>query len=67
MTKPNIDDWKTWQSLSLWAKTAPVNTCWIDFASTISNKIKKGAKLSQKDQENMKKCWKQAVNNGFEP
>ena len=66
MTKPNIDDWRTWQSLSTWAKTAPVNTYWIDFASTISNKIKKGAKLSQKDQENMKKCWKQAVNNGFE-
>jgi hypothetical protein len=56
---------RTWQALSRWAKTAPVNTYWIDFASTISNKIKKGSKLSAKEQENMKKCWKQAVKNGF--
>ncbi len=61
------NDWKTWQSLSTWAKTAPVNTYWINFASSISNKIKNSSKLSQKDQENMRKCWKQAVKNGFQP
>lgn len=59
-------DHSTWKLLSNWAKTAPVNTYWIDFSSTISNKIKKGSKLTAKEQENMKKCWKQAVKNGFE-
>jgi len=65
MTKLDKNDWKTWAALSVWAKTAPVNTYWIDFASTISNKIKKGSKLSAKDRADMEKSWKQAVKNGF--
>lgn len=62
---PKKNDWKAWQKLSAWAKSGSINKNWIDFASTVSNKIKKGSKLTAKEQESMKKCWKEAVKNGF--
>ncbi len=60
------DDYKTWLALSQWAKeTMSINTFWINFAHDISNKLKNGTKLSEKEKTDMKKCWGQAVKKGF--
>jgi len=42
-----------------------INTFWADFALTISNKLKRGSKLTDKEKSDMRKCWRQAVKNGF--
>jgi hypothetical protein len=66
MTKPDKDEYKTWLTLSNWIKeTNCLNTFWINFALDISNKLKHGNKPSDKEKEDMKKCWEQAVKKGF--
>jgi hypothetical protein len=60
-------DWQTWLALSKWAKqTTSINTFWGEFALEISNILNAGKQLTDKQKENMKKCWQQAVKKGFE-
>lgn len=68
MTKIGKGDWKAWLALSKWAnETGQINTFWIDFAREISVSLKTGKKLTDKQKEDMTKCWKQAVKKGFKP
>jgi predicted helicase len=61
------NDWQTWLELSKWVKeTMSINTFWINFAQDISHKLKQGARLTDKEKTDMKKCWEQAVKKGFE-
>lgn len=61
-------DWQTWLALSQWAKEkGQINTFWSDFAREISDSLKTGRKLTEKQKEEMEKCWKQAVKKGFRP
>lgn len=66
MTQMGKDDWQTWLALSQWAKqTTSINTFWGDFALEISNILKAGKQPTDKQKENMKKCWNVAVKKGF--
>jgi len=59
-------DWQSWEKIYQWARNSmSINTYWIDFASSISNKLRHGTKLSDKEKSDMKKCWEQAVKKGF--
>jgi hypothetical protein len=62
LNKPLSYDYKVWIRLSDWVKeTMRINTLWVDFALTISNKLKSGSKLLDKEKTDMKKCWTQAL------
>jgi hypothetical protein len=42
-----------------------INTFWINFDLDISSKLKHGARLTDKEKADMKKCWSQAVKKGI--
>ena len=59
-------DHQTWLRLSQWIKSdMKIYTGWADFALTISNKLKSGISLSDKEETDTKKCWEQAVKRDF--
>jgi very-short-patch-repair endonuclease len=63
---PLSTNWRVWLDLSQWAKdTMSINNYWIDFALEVSNSLKAGKHLTGKQKEDMAKCWKLAVKNGF--
>ncbi|MGO9952122.1 MAG: Eco57I restriction-modification methylase domain-containing protein [Dissulfurispiraceae bacterium] len=59
-------DHQTWMRLSKWVKDEmKVYTGWADFALIISNKLKSGANISDKERADMNKCWQQAIKSDF--
>jgi hypothetical protein len=69
-TRPKViplkKDWRTWLSLSQWSQeTMRINSYWINFAHEISKNLKEGKSLTDKQKEDMGKCWEQAVKKGF--
>ncbi|MFH1703082.1 MAG: AAA domain-containing protein [Nitrospirota bacterium] len=63
---PISNNWKVWLALSQWSKdTMTINNYWIDFALEISNCLKTGKRLTNRQKEDMAKCWRQALKKGF--
>ncbi|MDP2754463.1 MAG: AAA domain-containing protein, partial [Nitrospirota bacterium] len=63
---PLSNNWKVWLALSQWAKdTMTISNYWIDFALEISNCLKTGKRLTNRQKEDMAKCWRQALKKGF--
>jgi hypothetical protein len=61
-------DWNTWLALSQWVKeTMRMNSYWINIAHEISKSLKEGKQLTDKQKEDMGKCWRQAIKKGFAP
>jgi len=61
-------DWNTWLALSQWVKeTMRMNSYWINVAHEISKSLKEGKQLTDKQEEDMGKCWRQAIKKGFAP
>lgn len=64
---PLKKDWRTWLALSQWAKeTMRINSYWINFAHELGKSLKEGKQLTDKQKEDMGKCWQKAINKGFE-
>jgi very-short-patch-repair endonuclease len=64
---PISNNWKVWLALSQWSKdTMTINNYWIDFALEISNCLKTGKRLTNRQKEDMAKCWRQALKKGFQ-
>ncbi len=63
---PLSTNWRLWLEISEWGKkTMAINEYWWSFAKEISNNLKTGNLLSDKQKKDMTKCWKQAVKKGF--
>lgn len=63
---PLPKDWLTWLRLSEWAdQTKAINTYWIQFSKDISDALRNGRKLTDKQQTDMNKVWPMALKKGF--
>ncbi len=61
-------DSNTWLALSQWVEeTMRMNSYWINFAHEISKSLKEEKQLTDKQKEDMGKCWRQAIKKGFAP
>lgn len=59
-------DWRTWYDISRWGREKMlINDYWWSFAIKAGDKLRNGWALSDKERNDMVKCWKMAIRQGF--